>query len=76
MGRRITLGQIVAAAGGLDRKGVTTAQVIRRGDSGDEEVIWVPLDEVLDGSEPDLYLQPNDTVHIGAKDLPPAAPVK
>ena len=62
----ITVLQAITAAGGpSERARLNRVLVKRRGDDGTEEEIEVNIKRVNNGKEPDVALQPNDTVVVG-----------
>jgi protein involved in polysaccharide export with SLBB domain len=65
-GRKITLLQAVAAAGGTTAVAVPwRTEVVRRLAEGEEEIIYVDLNKIARGEVPDFYLHPEDLVRIG-----------
>jgi len=65
-GRKITLLQAVAAAGGLTAVAVPwRTEVIRRISETEEDIIYVDLSQVARGEVPDFYVQPEDLIRIG-----------
>ena len=65
-GRKITLLQAVAAAGGLTAIAVPwRTEVVRRVTEGEEEIIYVDLSKVARGEVPDFYVQPEDLIRVG-----------
>ncbi|MBE3070923.1 MAG: polysaccharide biosynthesis/export family protein [Planctomycetes bacterium] len=65
-GRKITLYQAVAAAGGLTAVAVPwRTELVRRISETEEEIIYVDLGKISRGEAPDLYLQPEDQVRVG-----------
>jgi len=65
-GRKITLLQAVAAAGGTTAVAVPwRTEVVRRISEGEEEIIYVDLNKIARGEVPDFYLHPEDLVRIG-----------
>ncbi len=63
---RLTLKQLVIAAGGLSPIGVPErVDLIRRVGSNHEATVRVDLKAIFRGSAPDFFLKPNDTVNIG-----------
>lgn len=70
-GRQITLKQIIASAGGLDPLGWPDRVTVTRR-VGDREVITtVNLDRIFAGEDPDIYLKPDDIVHVGSHPVAP-----
>ena len=65
-GRKITLLQGVAAAGGMSAVAVPwRTEVVRRISQDEEEIIYVDLLKISRGEVPDFYLQPEDLVRVG-----------
>ena len=65
-GRKITLLQAVAAAGGTTAVAVPwRTEVVRRISEGEEEIIYVDINKIARGEVPDFYLHPEDLVRIG-----------
>jgi len=65
-GRKITLLQAVAAAGGLSAVAVPwRTEVLRRVSETEEEIIYVDLSKIARGEVPDFYLHPDDLVRVG-----------
>lgn len=64
--RKITLKQAIIAAGMFDAVAIPSRTDVVRRVSNDREVfVTVDLDKVFDGSQPDVYLKPNDVVTVG-----------
>jgi protein involved in polysaccharide export with SLBB domain len=70
-GRKVTLKQAVAAAGGLDALAIPRrCDLIRR--VGNVEVtVQVDLQRIFDGEQPDIYLKSNDLVNVGTDMVAP-----
>jgi len=65
-GRKITLLQAVAAAGGLSAVAVPwRTEVIRRISETEEEIIYIDISKIARGEVPDFYLQPEDLIRVG-----------
>jgi protein involved in polysaccharide export with SLBB domain len=65
-GRKITLLQGVAAAGGLTAVAVPwRTEVVRRISETEEEIIYVDISKIARGEVPDFYLHPEDIVRVG-----------
>jgi len=65
-GRKITLLQAIAAAGGLSAVAVPwRTEVIRRISETEEEIIYVDISLVARGEVPDFYVQPEDLIRVG-----------
>jgi polysaccharide export outer membrane protein len=70
--RKITLKQAIVAAGMFDGLAIPSRTEIVRRIGNDREVFAsVDLDRVFDGSQPDLYLKPNDVVTVGTNAAAP-----
>jgi protein involved in polysaccharide export with SLBB domain len=65
-GQKITLKMAVAAAGNLDAIAIPRrCDLIRRIGPNQEVTVQVNLQAVFDGTQPDIFLKPNDLVNIG-----------
>jgi len=65
-GRKITLLQAVAAAGGLTAVAVPwRTELVRRISETEEEIIYVDLGKVSRGEAPDFYIKPEDQIRVG-----------
>ena len=65
-GRKITLLQAIAAAGGLTELAIPKrTELVRRISEEAEEIIYVDLEKIAKGEAPDFYLQPNDYINVG-----------
>jgi len=65
-GRKITLLQAVAAAGGTTAVAVPwRTEVVRRSSETEEEIIYVDLAKIARGDAPDFYVQPEDLIRVG-----------
>ncbi|MDK1030900.1 MAG: polysaccharide biosynthesis/export family protein [Planctomycetia bacterium] len=65
-GRKITVLQAIAAAGGLDQVAVPwRTELVRRISDGEEEIIYLDLNKIACGEAPDIYLQPDDLIRVG-----------
>ena len=65
-GRKITLLQAIAAAGGLTAVAVPwRTEVIRRISETEEDIIYVDISQVARGEVPDFYVQPEDLIRVG-----------
>ncbi|MBI1373943.1 MAG: hypothetical protein GC159_14565 [Phycisphaera sp.] len=63
---RLTLKQLVIAAGGLDPVAIPErVDLIRRVAPGQEAMVRLNLRAIFEGVQPDFYLKPDDTVNIG-----------
>ena len=66
-GRPMTLMQAVAAAGGLGPLAwPEKVEVRRRIGRNREEIVMVNLRKIAEGSQPDFFIKPNDTINIGS----------
>jgi protein involved in polysaccharide export with SLBB domain len=74
-GRKVTLKQAVAAAGGLDPLAIPRrCDLIRRIQVGNTQVevtVQVDLQRIFDGEEPDIYLKANDILNVGTDAVAP-----
>lgn len=62
----LTLKQLVASAGGLNGLAVPErTELTRRIGDNYEAIVRVDLKAIFDGTEPDLFLKPNDTIIVG-----------
>jgi len=65
-GRKITLLQAVAAAGGLTQLAIPwRTELVRRVNDEAEEIIYVDLAKIARGEAPDFFLQPDDLIRVG-----------
>ncbi len=65
-GRKITVLQAVAAAGGLTAVAVPwRTELVRRVAEDTEEIVYVDLAKIARGEAPDFYLHPEDVVRVG-----------
>ena len=65
-GRKISLLQAVAAAGGLTAVAVPwRTELVRRVSEGEEDIIYVDLGKISRGEAPDFYLQAEDHIRVG-----------
>lgn len=64
--RKITLKQAIVSAGMFDQLAIPSrTDVIRRVGDDKEVFVTVDLDKVFSGSQPDIFLKPNDVVSVG-----------
>ena len=71
-GQKITLKMAVAAAGNLDAVAIPRrCDLIRRIGPNQEVTVQVNLQAVFDGTQPDIFLKPNDLVNIGTDFVAP-----
>jgi len=67
-----TLKQAIISAGMLDQLAIPERTDVIRRVAGDREVYArVDLTKIFDGSQPDLYLKPNDQIMVGTNFLAP-----
>ena len=64
-GRKVTLKQAVAAAGGLDSLAIPRRCDLIRRIGNTEVTVQVDLQRVFEGEQPDMYLKANDEINIG-----------
>ena len=65
-GRKITVLQAVAAAGGLTAVAVPwRTEIVRRISESEQEIIYVDLGKISRGQAPDFYVQPEDQIRVG-----------
>ncbi len=65
-GRRLTVKEAVASAGGFGPLAwPARADLIRRVSEDEEQIIQLDLDKIFAGEAPDFYLKPNDMVNVG-----------
>ncbi len=71
-GRRVTVRQAIAAAGGLGPLAIPErCELIRRYNDNQEEIIRLNLDAIFAGVQPDVVLKPNDTINVGSNAVAP-----
>ncbi len=64
--QKITLKQAIISAGMLDELAIPQrTDVIRRVNENEEVYVRVDLSKVFDGTQPDIFLKPNDTIMVG-----------
>jgi len=62
----LTVKQLIFAAGNLSPSAIPQrVDLIRRLDNDQEATVRLNLKAIFDGSQPDFYLKPNDTLNIG-----------
>lgn len=65
-GRRLTVKEAVAAAGGFGPLAwPSRADLVRRVSTDEEQIIQLDLDAIFAGTAPDFYLKPNDILNVG-----------
>ena len=65
-GRPMTLKMAIAAAGGLGPLAwPKNCEVVRRIGKKKEETVWVDLDKIASGEQPDFFIKPNDLINVG-----------
>lgn len=71
-GRRVTLKQALAAAGGLDAVAIPRkCDLVRRIGPNQEVIVMVDLMRIFDGEQPDIFLKPNDFINVGTDAVAP-----
>jgi hypothetical protein len=70
-GRKVTLKQAVAAAGGLDPVAIPRRCDLIRRVGNTEVTLQVDLQRIFDGEQPDIFLKPDDLVNIGTDMIAP-----
>jgi polysaccharide biosynthesis/export protein len=70
-GRKVTLKQAIAAAGGLDALAIPRRCDLIRRFGNTETTAQVDLQRIFEGEQPDIYLKPNDLVNVGTDMLAP-----
>lgn len=69
-GRRITVKQAIASAGGYGPLAwPSRADLIRRLGKDEEQFIQIDLDAIFAGTAPDFYLRSNDVVNVGSSPI-------
>lgn len=62
----LTIKQLVASAGGLSQTGVPErVDLVRRVGADHEAVVRLNVRKIFDGTEPDIFLKPNDLLNFG-----------
>jgi hypothetical protein len=70
--RKITLKEAFISAGMLDPVAIPSrTQIIRRIDDGHEVFAVVDIEKIFAGTEPDMYLRPDDQVLVGTNIIAP-----
>jgi protein involved in polysaccharide export with SLBB domain len=65
-GRRMTLKQAIAAAGGLGPLAwPKRVEIVRRIGREKEEIAMVDFDKIASGEQPDIFIKPNDLINVG-----------
>lgn len=71
-GHGATLKQAIASAGGFGPLAwPARAEIVRRLNNDEEQIIQVNLDSIFAGTEADVMLKPNDLVNVGTTALSP-----
>ena len=68
--KNLTLKQLIASSGGLS--GLASPErtdLIRRTEGNQEVTLRINLAAIFHGTEPDIFLKPNDIVNIGSSGL-------
>lgn len=62
----LTLKQLIASAGNLGGLAIPErVDLVRRIDAGHEAMVRLNLRAIFDGTEPDIFLKPNDLINVG-----------
>jgi hypothetical protein len=70
--RKITLKMAIVSAGMFDQLAVPTqTDIVRRIGNDKEIIVSVDLDKVFDGTQPEVFLKPNDVVNVGTNAAAP-----
>ena len=65
-GRRLTVKEAIASAGGFGPLAwPSRADLVRRLSEDEEQIIQLDLDAIFAGDAPDFYLKPSDVVNVG-----------
>lgn len=65
-GRRLTVKEAIASAGGFGPLAwPSRADLVRRVSDDEEQIIQLDLDAIFAGEAPDFYLRPSDVVNVG-----------
>lgn len=68
--RDLTLMQLIASAGGLGQLAIPErVDLIRRVDDDKQAMVRLDVKAIFEGSEPDIFLKPNDLVNFGTNFL-------
>jgi protein involved in polysaccharide export with SLBB domain len=70
-GRRVTMKQAIAAAGGLDAVAIPRRCDLIRRIGGIEVTVQVDLQRIFDGEQPDMFLKADDLVNVGTDAIAP-----
>jgi hypothetical protein len=71
-GRKITLKMAIAAAGSLDAVAIPRrCDLVRRIGTNQEAIVLVNLQAIFDGTQPDIFLKPNDLINVGTDAIAP-----
>ncbi|MEE8169138.1 MAG: SLBB domain-containing protein [Phycisphaerae bacterium] len=71
-GRDLSIREAIAAAGGFGPLALpSNAELIRRGNGDEEEIIPINLDMIFAGEEDAFFLKPNDIINVGTNPLMP-----
>ncbi|QQE13006.1 polysaccharide biosynthesis/export family protein [Planctomycetota bacterium] len=64
--RDLTVKQLIASAGGLSQLAIPErVDLVRRIADSEEATIRMNVRSIFEGTEPDLYLKPNDLINVG-----------
>ncbi len=62
----LTLKQLIASAGNLSQLAVPKrVDLVRRVGDNMESVVRLDVDAIFEGSQPDIFLKPNDLINVG-----------
>jgi protein involved in polysaccharide export with SLBB domain len=71
-GRKVTMKMAIAAAGNMDQLAIPRrCELIRRIGTNQEAIVYVNLQSIFDGSQPDIFLKPNDLINVGTDMVSP-----
>ena len=71
-GRKVTMKMAIAAAGNMDQLAIPRrCELIRRIGTNQEAIVYVNLQSIFDGSQPDIFLKPNDLINVGTDMISP-----
>lgn len=68
--RDLTLMQLIASAGGLGQLAIPErVDLVRRIDDNRQAMVRLDVGAIFDGTEPDIFLKPNDLINVGTNFL-------
>ena len=71
-GQKVTLKNAIVAASMLDGLAIPQrTEIIRRIRPDAEVIVRVDLDKIFSGLQPDIYLKPDDEIHVGTNAMAP-----